>query len=82
MVVVVSSFVIVGAALIRGHHSVSGRGHPHAGLTPVVPLGVDLGRRCCCCCYVRCMTMGDGRALVTECVPYLKRQREAEENSE
>ena len=26
--------------------------------------------------------MGDGRGLVTECVPYLKRQREAEENSE
>ena len=25
-------------------------------------------------------TMGDGRGLVTECVPYLKRQREEEEN--
>ena len=26
--------------------------------------------------------MGDGRGLVTECVPYLKRQREAEDNAE
>ena len=26
--------------------------------------------------------MGDGRGLVTECVPYLKRQREGGENQE